>query len=81
MFFVQNEAIRNNKKDCSVTTENSGYAWEQLFQRWHEDVIYQKLSTPLLLDGRIEFPELFKRKRRHAPQTGEIYMKYQDMIG
>jgi hypothetical protein len=34
-----------------------------------------------VLDGRIELPELLKRKRRHAAQTGEIYMRYQDMLG
>lgn len=34
-----------------------------------------------VLDGRIEFPELLRRKRRHAAQTGEIYLKYQDMLG
>src|SRR5690606_32173539 len=34
-----------------------------------------------VLDGRIELPELLKRKRRHAAQTGEIYIRYQDMIG
>jgi hypothetical protein len=33
-----------------------------------------------VLDGRIEFPELLKRKRRHAAQTGEIYLKYNDMF-
>jgi hypothetical protein len=33
-----------------------------------------------VLDGRIEFPELLKRKRRHAAQTGEIYIRYQDMF-
>ncbi len=32
-----------------------------------------------VLDGRIGFPELLKRKRRHAAQTGEIYLRYQDM--
>jgi hypothetical protein len=34
-----------------------------------------------VLDGRIDFTELLKRKRRHAAQTGEIYFKYQDMLG
>lgn len=33
-----------------------------------------------VLDGRIDFPELLKRKRRHAAQTGEIYLSYKDMI-
>ncbi len=33
-----------------------------------------------VLDGRIELPELLKRKRRYAAQTGEIYIKYQDML-
>jgi hypothetical protein len=33
-----------------------------------------------VLDGRIEFPEFLKRKRRHAAQTGEIYIRYQDMF-
>ena len=33
-----------------------------------------------VLDGRIGFPELLKRKRRHAAQTGEIYIRYQDMF-
>jgi hypothetical protein len=33
-----------------------------------------------VLDGRIGFPELLKRKRRHAAQTGEIYLRYQDML-
>jgi len=33
-----------------------------------------------VLDGRIEFPELLKRKRRHAAQTGEIYIRYLDMF-
>lgn len=34
-----------------------------------------------VLEGRIELPELIKRKRRHAAQTGEIYIRYQDMLG
>lgn len=34
-----------------------------------------------VLDGRIELPELLKRKHRQASQTGEIYIRYQDMIG
>jgi hypothetical protein len=34
-----------------------------------------------VLDGRIELPELLKRKRRHASQTGEIYLRYQEMQG
>ncbi|HEY3310239.1 MAG TPA: hypothetical protein VGK00_01245 [Anaerolineales bacterium] len=33
-----------------------------------------------VLEGRIEFPELLKRKRRHAAQTGEIYIRFQDML-
>jgi hypothetical protein len=33
-----------------------------------------------VLDGRIELPELLKRKRRHAAQTGDIFIKYQDML-
>lgn len=33
-----------------------------------------------VLDGRIGLPELLKRKRRHAAQTGEIFIKYQDMF-
>jgi hypothetical protein len=33
-----------------------------------------------VLDGRIGFPELLKRKRRHAAQTGEIYLRYHDMV-
>ena len=33
-----------------------------------------------VLDGRIDLPELLKRKRRHAAQTGEIYIRYQDML-
>lgn len=34
-----------------------------------------------VLDGRIELPELLTRKRRHAAQTGDIYLRYQDMFG
>lgn len=34
-----------------------------------------------VLEGRIELPELLRRKRRHAAQTGEIYLRYQDMLG
>jgi hypothetical protein len=34
-----------------------------------------------VLDGRIELPELLRRKRRHASQTGDIYIRYQDMVG
>lgn len=34
-----------------------------------------------VLDGRIDLPELLRRKRRHAAQTGDIYMRYQDMLG
>ncbi len=34
-----------------------------------------------VLDARIELPELLKRKRRHAAQTGDIYIRYQDMMG
>lgn len=33
-----------------------------------------------VLEGRIDLPELLKRKRRHAAQTGEIYLRYQDMF-
>jgi hypothetical protein len=33
-----------------------------------------------VLDGRIDLPELLRRKRRHAAQTGEIYFRYQDML-
>jgi len=33
-----------------------------------------------VLDERITLPELLKRKRRHAAQTGEIYIRYQEML-
>lgn len=34
-----------------------------------------------VLDERITLPELLKRKKRAAAQTGNIYFRYQDMIG
>ena len=32
-----------------------------------------------VLDGRIKLPDLLYRKRRHASQTGEIYLRYEQM--
>jgi hypothetical protein len=33
-----------------------------------------------VLDARIALPDLLRRKRRHASQTGEIYLRFQDML-
>jgi hypothetical protein len=33
-----------------------------------------------VLEGRIDFPDLLLRKRRHAAQTGEIYLTYRCMV-
>jgi hypothetical protein len=34
-----------------------------------------------VLEGRIELPELLKRKRQHAARTGEIYLRAYDILG
>lgn len=34
-----------------------------------------------VLEGRIDLQELLKRKRRHAAQTGDILLRFQDMTG
>lgn len=33
-----------------------------------------------VLDQRIELPELLRRKRREASQTGNIYLRVQDIL-
>lgn len=33
-----------------------------------------------VLEGRIELPDLLRRKKRHASNTGDIYLKYKDMV-